>query len=72
MDTQKSLLKSQYGRDIEQIVNRTGLRLSDFAIKYNIPIRTLEDWTAARRPIKLYVLDLLDFKVDYDLKNKTI
>lgn len=72
MDTQKNLLKSRYGRDISMVVNRTGLRLPDFAINYGIPIRTLEDWVAGKRPIKRYVLDLLDFKVDYDVTNKKV
>ena len=54
------------------VVNRTGLRLPDFAINYGIPIRTLEDWVAGKRPIKRYVLDLLDFKVDYDVTNKKV
>ena len=72
MDTQKNLLKSRYGRDISMVVNRTGLRLPDFAINYGIPIRTLEDWVAGERPIKRYVLDLLDFKVDYDVTNKKV
>ena len=66
MDTQKDLLKSRYGRNIKMIVARTGLRLSDFAINYSIPLRTLEDWVAGKRPIKRYVLDLLDSKVDSD------
>ena len=72
MDTQKDLLKSRYGRDIRMIINRTGLRISDFSINYGIPLRTLEDWVAGKRPIKRYVLDLLDFKVEYDLNNKNV
>lgn len=72
MDTQKDLLMSRYGRDIKMIVARTGLRMSDFAINYGIPLRTLEDWVAGKRPIKRYVLDLLDFKVDADLTSKKL
>ena len=69
MDTQKDLLKSRYGRDIRMIVNRTGMRLPDFSIQYGVPVRTLEDWVAGKRTMPRYVLDLLDFKVDYDLNN---
>lgn len=72
MDTQKDLLMSRYGRDIRMIVARTGLRMSDFAINYGIPLRTLEDWVTGKRPIKRYVLDLLDFKVDADLTSKKL
>ena len=72
MDSQKDLLKSRYGRDIRMVVDRTGLRLPDFSIFYGIPLRTLEDWVGGKRPIKRYVLDLLDFKVDYDLSNKLL
>lgn len=72
MDTQKDLLKSRYGRDIAMVINRTGMSLPDFGIQYGIPVRTLEDWVGGRRAIKRYVLDLLDFKVSYDLENGII
>ena len=71
METRKSPLKSQYGRDIQTILKRSGLRLTVFSSNYKIPLRTLEDWVAGKRPIKQYVLDLLDFKVDYDLTHKS-
>lgn len=70
MDKQKNLLKSKNGRDIQMVVNRTGLKLPDFSICYDIPLRTLQDWIAGKRPIKKYVLDLLDFKVNADVKKR--
>ncbi len=68
MAEKKDLLKGKSGRDIQMIVNRTGLNLPDFSIRYEIPLRTLQDWIAGKRPIKRYVLDLLDFKVDADIR----
>lgn len=40
----------------------SGLTQAEFAERYHIPIRTLENWTqrgTARREISLYMLDLL-------------
>ena len=69
MDAQKDFLISRYGRDIRMIVNRSGLGVKGFSIQYGIPLRTVEDWVAGNRPIKRYVLDLLDFKVDFDVNS---
>ena len=70
MAEKENLLKSCGGNDIRQIYIKSGLRKDDFLKTYNIPRRTFEDWLSGKRAIKQYVLDLLDFKVDYDLLHR--
>ena len=69
MAEEKNLLKSANGRDIRMIINMTGLKIPDFSIRYGIPERTLQDWVGGKRKTKRYILDLLDFRVSYDVKN---
>ncbi len=68
MDTQENLLTSRSGYNIRQIYEKSGLSREEFIKTYNIPRRTFEDWMAGRRAVKKYILDLLDFKVEYDVK----
>lgn len=44
----------------------SGLRRKDFAEKYNIPIRTVEDWESGKSNAPEYVLDLLERAVRED------
>lgn len=56
---------------IKEIRALTGLSQTDFSEKYNIPKRTLQDWEYKKRTPPEYVVNLLEFKVKYDvLKNK--
>lgn len=45
---------------IKEIRNASGLTQEAFAIKYNIPKRTLEGWEAGKRNPPGYVLELLE------------
>lgn len=44
----------------EEIRKISGLSRAAFSRKYNIPIRTLEDWDAGKSNAPEYVLDLLE------------
>jgi hypothetical protein len=66
MGTQKDLLISSYGHSICDIIEISGLSVLAFSKKYMIPYRTVQDWMLGNRPIKNYVLELLDFKVSID------
>ena len=56
---------------IKHIREMTGLSQVDFAKKYHIPRRTIENWESenetSKRTCPDYVLELLEFKVRYDL-----
>ncbi len=46
----------------------SGLSRAAFCRKYNIPIRTMEDWEAGRRIPPQYILEWLKRLVDIDSK----
>ena len=43
-----------------------GIKQKDFAEKYSIPLRTLQDWESGRRTPPEYLPPLLFFRVAYD------
>lgn len=54
--------------DILKSIRRpTGLNKSDFAEKYKIPIGTYEKWERGENYPSEYLVELLKFKVEYDL-----
>ena len=54
---------------IKEIRANTGLSQAKFGEAYHISKRTIEDWECGRRKPPDYVVELLAFKVQYDLKN---
>lgn len=56
--------------DIKSIRTKTGMSQSEFANSYNIPVATIRDWEQDRRKCPPYVVELLNFKVEYDLNKK--
>ena len=53
---------------IKEIRANTGLSQARFGEAYHIPKRTVQDWESGRRTPPDYVVDLLAFKVQDDLK----
>ena len=53
--------------EMKQIRKMTGLSQIKFSEQYNIPRRTIEDWETGKMKCPDYVLELLEFKVKYDL-----
>ena len=53
---------------IKYIRSKTGLSQSQFASKYDIPVRTLQGWEAGKH-VPNYVIQLLNRCVDDDFKN---
>ena len=64
MDKQEDILMEN---DINKIISDAKLNRTAFSREYGIPLRTLEDWCRKKRTPPDYVLDLLRFRVDYDL-----
>ena len=52
--------------NIREIRALTNLSQANFGKKYNIPLRTIQDWEAGKRKPPIYVVELLEFKVRYD------
>ena len=45
---------------------------SSFGKKYNIPVRTIQDWETEKRNPPAYVVELLEFRVRYDIEQEQI
>lgn len=54
---------------IQEIRKETGLSRAAFSKKYEIPVRTLEEWEAGRRKPPAYVLKLLEGATAADRKS---
>ena len=52
---------------VKKIRELTGRNQSEFSRKYNIPLRTIQDWEAERRTPPEYVLELLERVVNEDV-----
>ena len=52
--------------DIKEIRELTGLNQTDFAKKYNIPLRTYQNWEYGTRKPPEYVLTLLRMVVEME------
>lgn len=52
--------------NIKEIRKMTGLSQAKFAGKYNIPVRTIEDWETEKRTPPAYVIELLKRAVEAD------
>lgn len=55
---------------IKEIRLLTGLSQRAFAEKYNIPVRSIENWEAGKRACPPYLPELLEFKVKHDVASK--
>ena len=53
-----------------QIRNITGLSRTAFAKKYNIPLRTVEDWDWGKKEPSGWVMDLLERVVKMDFSDE--
>ncbi len=56
---------------VKEIRHLTGLTQEEFSKRYKIPKRSIGNWETEVRKCPEYVLELLEFKVKYDLKNTT-
>lgn len=57
--------------ECEKIRNILGISRAEFSRRYNIPLRTLENWESGDREPPKYVLELLErvVKEDSELEN---
>lgn len=46
-----------------EILEKSGLNQSDFSRKFNIPLRTIQNWAGNRATPPNYVLELLNFAI---------
>lgn len=51
---------------IKELRNSTGMSRKEFSEHTGIPVRTLEDWEAARRTPPEYIPRLIDYQLKYE------
>lgn len=56
--------------DIREMRNRLGETQSEFAERYHIPFRTIQNWEAGVRVPPVYIINLLEDRVRADLVNR--
>ncbi len=56
--------------EIREMRDALGETQSEFAQRYNIPYRTIQNWETGKRKPPQYILDLLEEKVKSDLINR--
>ena len=55
---------------IREMRNRLGDTQSEFSARYGIPFRTIQNWETGKRIPPDYVINLLQMRVDVDIKNR--
>jgi len=56
--------------EIREMRAQLGDTQSEFAARYNIPFRTIQNWETGLRKPPEYIIDLLNFRVQADLINR--
>nr|WP_314632471.1 helix-turn-helix domain-containing protein [uncultured Mogibacterium sp.] len=57
--------------ELKEMRKLLGLSQAAFGKKYNIPVRTIEQWESGRRKAPIYVLELLERVVTEDSEAET-
>lgn len=56
--------------DIREMRSKFGITQGEFAARYNIPFRTIQNWETGSRKPPEYIIDLLERQVKEDLINR--
>ena len=56
--------------NIREMRNRLGDTQSEFAARYNIPFRTIQNWETGIRKPPEYIINLLERRIEEDLVNR--
>lgn len=55
---------------INELRNMLGITQSEFAARYNIPLRTVQNWETGKRIPPTYIIELLETRIKSDLINR--
>lgn len=67
MSETSQYITNSSGHTIKDILELSNMTQSVFCRSYGIPKTTLADWMGAKKKPAVYLLDLLEFKVRYDI-----
>ena len=59
-------MKMNTAQKIKELRKSTGMTRKEFSEHTGIPVRTLEDWEAARRTPPEYIPRLIDYQLKYE------
>lgn len=59
-------MKMDTAQKIKELRKSTGMTRKEFSEHTGIPVRTLEDWEAARRTPPEYIPRLIDYQLKYE------
>lgn len=55
---------------VKELRSLTGLTQTEFAEKYKIPMRSIQNWEGGQRTPPEYVIELLEFRIKHDYEAK--
>lgn len=55
-----------------ELIERSGLKLTELAARFGIPYRTLQNWKSGSRPCPQYIIDMMSELLDHDANAKEI
>ena len=56
--------------NVREMRKALGITQSEFAVRYNIPFRTIQNWETEQRKPPEYILDLLEKLIKEDAVNR--
>lgn len=56
------------GKEVKELREKMGMNRREFSNYYGIPYRTVQDWEAEKRELPDYLLRLLKYRAEIELK----
>lgn len=54
--------------NIKDLLQQSGMNMKQFSEHFNIPYRTIQNWSSGERKAPDYVLELIKFRLDAEMK----
>lgn len=53
---------------IDELIKKSGMKMTEFSKYFNIPYRTVQDWKAGKYVPPVYLLELIEYKLKNEKK----
>lgn len=50
--------------EFKELLERSGMKMTEFGVYFNIPYRTLQHWKAGTRECPAYLIELMLYKLE--------
>lgn len=64
------MTKSESANPIKDLCEKYNITQAEFSRRFEIPLRSIEDWIAGRRKPPVYVVNMLKRLLEYEEKKK--